>query len=795
MQFYIVCRYAYTAAIEPPLGENSLLARIGHFASSHPWRYLAAWLATLALLAGAVITVGPAFTSNITAPASESSQGLDILTTEFPGAGGDSGTIVFRADQGVTDPAVQTAMTELFEASKGIVGVVNIMSPYSPIGASQISATGESTGKVAYAQLILEAGTTTDDGARIADEIVSLSPDIEGLEIALGGDMFRHREPPNSEMLGLAFAIFVLILSFGSVLAMGLPIATALAGVGTGVLATALLSNIIEMPDFAATIGIMIGLGVGIDYALFIVTRYQEHLKNGEQVNNAVAASLDTAGRAVLFAGVTVVVSLLGMLLMGVTFVTGLAVSAATTVLLTMVASVTLLPALIGLAGQRIQITRWSGLISSLLVAIALGGIALDIPVLRFAAVLAVIVVIAGRFKGPLNKTIKLTSDKPTEETSSYRWSRLVQRRAVIITVSATLLLMIVALPVFSMQLGFADAGNDPEGTTTRQAYDLLEEGFGPGANGPLILVTELPSAANLLGVQAVSEALRQVEGISQVSPGIPNDPQQPTAVLWQVTPATSPQDQETTDLLHTLRSEVIPQINDTIGTDILITGPAAANVDFSDYLSQRIWYFYGAVLLISFLFLMAVFRSVLVPLKAVTMNLLAIGAAYGIVVAVFQWGWGGFLLGIEPGPIEPFVPMMLFAIVFGLSMDYEVFLMTRIREEYDHNANNSQAVADGLTATARVITAAALIMVFVFASFMLEDIRTVKILGLGLAAAVAIDATVVRMLLVPATMELLGDKNWWIPRWLDRILPNLVVEPNQSTEILKEPAVVEHVQ
>jgi RND superfamily putative drug exporter len=367
------------------------------------------------------------------------------------------------------------------------------------------------------------------------------------------------------------------------------------------------------------------------------------------------------------------------------------------------------------------------------------------------------------------------------EETMSYRWSRLVQRRAIIITISATLLLMIVAIPVFSIQLGFADAGNDPEETTTRQAYDLLEEGFGPGANGPLLLVTELPEDANLMEIQAVGNALQEVDGVSQVSPGIPNDPQQPTAVLWRVTPTTSPQDQATSDLVHTLRDDVIPQIDETLGTEILVTGPVAANIDFSDYLSQRIWYFYGAVLLISFLFLMAVFRSVLVPLKAVLMNLLAIGAAYGIVVAVFQWGWGGSILGVEPGPIEPFIPMMLFAIVFGLSMDYEVFLLTRIREEYDRLGDNSQAVADGLAATARVITAAALIMVFVFGSFMLEDLRTIKVLGLGLAAAVAIDATVIRMLLVPATMELLGDKNWWIPRWLDKILPNLVVEPDRS--------------
>jgi putative drug exporter of the RND superfamily len=758
-----------------------MLARLGHFASSHPWRYIAAWLGAAALLVTAVLTIGPAFTSSITAPASESSAGLELLATEFPGAGGDAASMVFKADQGVDDPEVKAAMTDLFDQVVEIEGVVTVMSPYGPIGAGQVSSTGNAAGKVAYAQLVLDAGTTSDEGTRIADEIGALSPDIDGLEVALGGDMFRHREPPSSEMLGLAFAVFVLILSFGSVLAMGLPIATALAGVGTGVAATALLSNLIEMPDFAATIGIMIGLGVGIDYALFIVTRYQQHLRAGESIPRSVAAALDSAGRAVLFAGVTVVVSLLGMLLMGVSFVTGLAFAAATTVLFTMVASVTLLPALIGLAGQRIQITRWSGLVGSLLVGVALVGVALDLTILRLGAAAAVVVIIAGRFRGPLHRTIRLRSDKPVEETAPHRWSRFVQRRAAIITIAGGLILVIVAVPLFSIQLGFADAGNDPEGTITRQAYDLLEEGFGPGANGPLILVTEVPAGADLMQLQAVSRTLEQVEGVSLVSSPVPNDRQQPTAVRWQITPETSPQDEETADLLHTLREDVVPEINTRLGTDILVTGPVASNVDFSDYLAERIWYFYGAVLLISFLFLMAVFRSVLVPLKAVGMNLLAIGAAYGIVVAVFQWGWGGSLLGIEPGPIEPFIPMMLFAIVFGLSMDYEVFLLTRIREEYDRDGDNSQAVADGLAATARVISAAALIMVFVFASFILEDMRTVKILGLGLAAAVAIDATVIRMLLVPATMELLGDRNWWIPRWLDRWLPDLVVEPAPS--------------
>ena len=768
-----------------------MLMRLGRFAASHPWRFIAAWILTASVLIGAVVAIGPAFTDNITAPASESSEGLEILTANFPSAGGDQGTIVFRAEQGVTDPEVQASMSGLFEATKRIDGVVNVLSPYSPIGASQIASEGESAGKIAYAQLILVAGTTTSEGAAIGEEITALAPEIGGLTVALGGDMFREREPPNSEMLGLAFAIFVLIAVFGSVVAMGVPIATALAGVGVGVLLTALLSNLIEMPDFAATIGIMIGLGVGIDYALFIVTRFKEYLDRGDSVGDATAAALNTAGRAVLFAGVTVVVSLLGMLLMGITFVTGLAIAASTTVLVTMIASVTLVPALIGLAGHRIQVTHRSGLLASGLVALAMVGIALDIPVLRVGIVLAIIVVIAGRFWAPLKKQVSISSDKPVEDTFFYRWSRYVQKRAWIIVIAATVFLVVLAIPVLSIQLGFADASNDPDGTTTKEASDLLTEGFGPGANGPLIVITELPEGASIQVLQSVGNPFEQVDGIAQVAGPMPNDPQQPTAVLWQIVPETAPQDEATSDLVHHLRDDVIPQIDQKLGTDLKVTGPVAANIDFSDYLAQRIWYFYGAVLLLSFLFLLVVFRSVLVPATAVVMNLLAISAAYGIVVAVFQWGWGGDLLGTQPGPIEPFIPMMLFAIVFGLSMDYGVFLLTRVREEYDKTGDNSEAVADGLAVTARVISAAALIMVFVFGSFMLEDLRTIKILGLGLAVAVAIDATVVRMLLVPATMKLLGDKNWWIPSWLDRILPNLVVEPEDAETSEGEPELV----
>jgi RND superfamily putative drug exporter len=758
-----------------------MLRRLGTFAVHHPYRVIGAWAIAIAVLIGSVAIVGTAFIANITAPASESSRGFETLQSEFDAAGGESGTIVFRAEQGVTDPEVQAAMTGMFDEAVGLDHVVGLISPYEPQGAAQISSMGDDAGKIAYAQLALEADTTVDEGVALRNEVQALQPTIDGLQVELGGALFREFEPPNSELLGIAFAIFVLIIAFGSVIAMGLPIGTALAGVATGVILGFLASHLVTMPDFAATIAVMIGLGVGIDYALFIVTRYRDGLADGLSVEVAVVTAMDTAGRAVLIAGVTVVVSLLGMLLMGVPFVAGLGIAASITVATTMAASVTLLPALLGIVGERINVTRIGGLAAAALAALGLIGIALDIAPLTVALGLSLVVLVVSRFWGPLKKERPRKEVKPLEDTIAYRWSHWVQRRAKIITVGASVLLIVLAIPVLSLRLGFSDAGNDPEGSTTREAYDLLAEGFGPGVNGPLLLVTELNAETDRAAIEAVSSTIAATPGVAFVSPGIPNDFTAPTALLWQVIPTTSPQDAATGELVHTLRVDVLPPLEEEVGAEIDVTGLVAANIDFSDYLAGRLWLFYGAVLSISYIFLMIVFRSILVPLKAVIMNLLAIGAAYGVVVAIFQWGWLSDITGVVPGPVEAFLPMMLFAIVFGLSMDYEVFLLTRMREEYDRTGDNSSSVADGLAMTARVITAAAAIMVFIFGSFVLEPTRVIQIMGLGLAVAVAIDATLVRMLLVPATMELLGDKNWWIPTWLDKILPNLVVEPPQT--------------
>jgi len=614
--------------------------------------------------------------------------------------------------------------------------------------------------------------------AEVFAEMKAIEPEVAGAQIEYGGEVFAEFEAPTSEVLGLAFAIVILIFAFGSVLAMGLPIGTAFGGIAAGVLVVTLLSNLLTMPDFATTLGVMIGLGVGIDYALFIVTRYREARHRGRDCAAATAEAVDTAGRAVLFAGITVVISLLGMLIMGVSFMNGMAVGASITVLFTMIASITLLPALLGFVGERVEVTRWRGVIAAGLVALALVGVGLKQNALLIAAPLGGLVLLAGSFIPFFKRPLPTRRVKPMPETLPYKWSRWVQRRPWLSLVIGVGVLGALTLPVLGLRLGFADEGNYPSDTTTRRAYDLLAQGFGPGFNGPLTLVAAVDSPEQLAAAQALSDVLATTPGVVSVSPAVPNDVAAPTAVLWNLYPTGSPQSAEAADLVERLRGDVVPSVVGESGLDVKVTGSVAVNVDFSSYLADRLPVFFAVVLLLSFVLLMAVFRSLLVPLKAVLMNLLSIGAAYGAVVAVFQWGWGASLIGLGgSAPIDPWLPVMMFAIVFGLSMDYEVFLLSRVKEEYDRTGDNELAVADGLAKTARVITAAAAIMVFVFGSFVLDPTRSIKMFGFGLAVAVFLDATVVRMLLVPATMELLGDRNWWLPRWLNRIVPKIDVE------------------
>jgi putative drug exporter of the RND superfamily len=752
-----------------------VFARLGSWCHDHRKLVLVSWIAALVVGGALQGAVGTGFRDEFDMPDVESQQGFEVLDESFGGQGtGITGTVVFRADQGVDDPAVEEAITEFLDQIAAYDEVVSVESPYDEGGERFVSSQGPLAGQIAYANVEFPDDISFPAVEEIRSELVEEMPELEGLEVHLGGFIFAEFQEPSSEILGLAFAIVILILAFGSVLAMGLPVGVALFGIGLGTTVVALLSNVLSVPEFATFLGIMIGLGVGIDYALLIVTRYREQLHAGHTVRESVTIALDTAGRSVLFAGVTVVISLLGMLIMQVSFIEGLAVAAASVVAVTVAASLTLLPALLGFAGGRVELTRWRGLIAAGLAAVGLVGVGLSITALTFAFPLALLVLLAGLVFKPLKAEVPRRESKPLRETLAYRWSRGIQRHPWLVALSSATFLVILAIPVLALRLGFSDESNFPEESSTRQAYELLVDGFGEGFNGPFLLVAELPEGTDPSQLDEVTEVVSQDPGVAFVSPGQPNDPEAPSAIIWTLVPTSGPQAQETTELVDRLRDEVLPPVEASQGLDVLVTGAVAVNVDFSDFLASRMPYFFAAVLTLSFLLLMVVFRSVLVPLKAVLMNLLSIGAAYGVIVAMFQWGWGSDITGVHPAPIEPWAPMMLFAIVFGLSMDYEVFLLSRIREEWHRTGDSRTSVADGLAMTAKVITAAAAIMVFVFGSFILEDDRVVKLMGTGLATAIFLDATIVRMLLVPATMELLGDRNWWLPRWLDRILPNI---------------------
>lgn len=751
------------------------IARIGRWCFRNRRATLGAWLIALfgvGILANAVI--GPSFSTQFSIPASESADGFDVLAEHFAdqGAGRQGGSIVFRAEQGVTDPQVQAAMADMFASVDGLEGVT-VIDPYGPRGMGQVNPDGT----IAFATVNLDPALDQMQMSQIGRDIEDLAPDLDGLTVEVGGQALSEFHPPESELLGLGFAIIVLILSFGSVLAMGLPIGVALFGVGLGASVVALVSHLVTIPDFATSLGAMIGIAVGIDYALFIVTRYRENLHRGMTFEDAAVGAMDTAGRAVVFAGMTVVVSLLGMLLIGLEFVSGMGIGAATTVAVTMVASITLLPALIGFAGPRIEITRWRGIIAAGFVAIALFGAGLGIDALLVGAPLALVTLLAGFAVAPLRRELPPRTPKPMRDTLPYKWSRFVQAHPWSMLLFGTALLGILAAPVLSLRLGFSDEGNFPTDTTTRQAYDLLAEGFGPGFNGPLIAAVTLTSAEDAAALPGLAAAIAADPGVQFPPQAFPDDPTAPEAAVLQIIPNSAPQDVATAETVERLRDVVIPAAITGTGLEVYITGSTAASIDFTSYLADRLVMFIAVVLLLSFVLLMMVFRSLLVPLKAVIMNVLSIAAAYGVVVAVFQWGWGAELLGVASAPIEPFVPMMMFAIVFGLSMDYEVFLLSRVKEEFDRTGDPKNSVADGLAATARVITAAAAIMIVVFGAFLLEEDRVIKLFGVGLAVAVLLDATLVRMLLVPATMELLGARNWWLPRWLDRLLPRLDVE------------------
>ena len=785
----------------PPPGNDSVLGRLGGWCFDHRRATLGLWAAVLLVVFAAAGAVGPAFSSGSAVPGSDSNAGFAVLEEHFPqlGTGGHSGAIVFRAEQGVDDPAVVAAMEDLFatvddgfpdRSGTPRAPGATVVSPYSGQGHGQIASTGPLAGQLAFAQVNLAADVDDTESGRIGQLITEEAPSIEGLEVLAGGQYLASIDPPQTELIGIAFAVVVLIVAFGSVLAMGLPIAVALGGVGIGIGSIMLLTRVATVPEDTMVLGMMVGLGVGIDYALFIVTRYREAVHAGSPPRDAIVLALSTAGRAVGFAGATVVVSMLGLLLVGIGMLSGMGIGVSVTVLATMFTSMTLLPALIAMTGQRLEVTRWRGLIAAAAVAVAILGVGVASTRLTvLGTIVAIGTVAMSRFVPKLREEVPHRALKPVEATLSHRWSRTIQRRPQLWAAAAAVTLVVLAAPFLGIRLGWTDEGNFPEKSGTHRAYDLLAEGFGPGFNGPLIITATTGPETDAESIDDLHATLATTPGVAAVTPPVADDPSDPSAYLMTLIPTSAPQDEATSELVRTLRHDAVTTAT-AAGLDVHVTGSAATNIDVTAYLGRRMPVFFAAVLGMSFLVLMVVFRSVLVPLKAVLMNVLSIAATYGVVVVVFQWGWGDALLGIEGGPINPFIPLMLFAIVFGLSMDYEVFMLSRIREEYDRTGDASSSVADGLASTARVITAAAAIMVVVFGSFVFEDTREVKLFGLGLGLAVLLDATLVRMVLVPATMALLGDRNWWMPHWLDRLLPRFTIEstnpaaPARTTQV-----------
>ncbi len=715
----------------PATIEGTRLGRLARFCYERRKAVLASWIVAFVVLNIIAGAVKGKFEDKFSGGHSQSQLAQNLLTRNFPARAGDTANVVFRATGSITSPSTQAAINQIDQELAKQPHVAGVQGPFDQGGQAQISRTDP---HIAYS--IIQFDRTTQDLPKSdMTNLVALGKKLSrpGLEVELGGQPIAKGQAFSfgaAESVGVLAAIAILLIAFGSVVAMGLPILAALFGLGAGVAVIDLISHLVTVPTFATELAAMIGIGVGIDYALFIVTRYRQGLHDGAEPTTAVIVALATAGRAVLFAGTTVIISLFGMMLMGLSFVYGLAFAAIAAVVMVMAAALTLLPAILGFTGRNID--------------------KIQIP--------------HARHRGE------------TRQTVAYRWSRVIQRHPWPTGISALLVLVVLALPLFSMRLAFSDAGNDPTNFTTRKAYDLLAQGFGPGSNGPLVIAATLPhGTGDRPALDKLVNVLRGDPDASFVSPPSFN-PAGNTAVIV-VRPKTAPEDAATQSFVHRVR-QIVPKTLAGTGITAYVGGLTAGGVDASNQLAHRLILVIGGVVILSFLLLMAVFRSVAVPVKAAVMNLLSIGAAYGVIVAVFQWGWLGSFFGIgKVAPIDPWIPLMLFTILFGLSMDYEVFLLSRIREEWLKHHDNATAVADGLAVTARVITAAAAIMVCVFGSFVLGDLRVLKLFGLGLATAVLVDATLVRMVLVPATMELLGSANWWFPRWLDKAVPTLSVE------------------
>jgi RND superfamily putative drug exporter len=712
------------------------MAGLAGWCFRHRYVVLLAWVAALAGLLVAGAAVGNAYSSSLTLPNTDSTRALTLLTSAFPEQSGDSDTIVWHVTTGsVNDTGVRQRVSDMLAQVAKAPQVGGIASPYDPQGAGQIS----QDGRTAYATVTFDKPgnlLAVKDVQHVVD--TAQAARTADLQVELGGGAVQQLDDSGtiaSEIIGIIAAAIVLLIAFGSALAMLLPLVTAVLSLLTANLTIGLLSNAFTMPDFAPTLAVLIGLGVGVDYALFVVTRHRNGLNAGHTPEEAAVRALNTSGRAVIFAGGTVCVAMLGLLVLNLSFLTGVGVAAAIVVVFNVIAASTLLPALLGVLGTRVLSRR---------------------------------------------QRRRLASPEGAERQRRglwARWAGLVERRPAVLSPIALALMAALAIPALSLRVGSSDQGNDPASTTTRKAYDLLADGFGPGFNGPLQLVAELDSITDQQALTALTDTVQHTPGVATVV-AVPLQAGAKVAIV-QVIPTTAPEDAKTSRLIQHLRKDVIPVAERGTTMRVHVGGQTAIFDDFAGVISGKLPLFIGVIIALGFVLLLVAFRSIVVPLTAAVMNLLAAGASFGVVVAFFQWGWGSDALGLgRAGPIEAFLPVMLLAILFGLSMDYQVFLVSRMHEEWVQTRDNRRAVTLGQASTGPVITAAATIMICVFLAFVFGGQRTIAEFGVGLSSAVLLDAFALRTVLVPALMHLSGRANWWLPRWIDRWLPHLSVEP-----------------
>jgi RND superfamily putative drug exporter len=747
----------------------TLLYRIGRFSYRHTWRVIVVWAVLLLGILGGGVALGGQTQESFAIPGTESQNALDRLEAVFPSVAGASAQVVLVAPDGstVTDADTEAVIEDLAAEIADIAGVDSVVSPFSEYAGEAI--TDDESMAILRVQF---DGASSDVTDATLDELKATAPIAEdaGLRVEFGGQVFQDTSfgITITEVFGVIFAGIVLFITFGSLLAAGMPLLSALVGVGIAIGGISAYTAFATVSSTAPLLALMIGLAVGIDYALFILSRHRNQLAKGEDPEESAAMAVGTAGSAVVFAGVTVIIALLGLLVVGIPFLSVMGVGAAFAVLVAIGIAITLLPALMGLAKGRLvpkvgsrAWKRAQDVTSEVSPASAVGATS----AITTASAVA-----------------ESPSATPKARSMGQRWVRGVMKRPVLATLGVIAILGTLAVPALSLDLNVPDGGSEPSGSTQREAYDLITEGFGPGFNGPLIVAVDITQTVDILDdLDAIRDKLAALDDVAYVQQGFPDEGLD-TAII-QVTPASAPDSAETKALVQEIR-DLAPEIEAEFDTPISVTGTTAIAIDISNRLTSALLPFALVVVGLSIILLMMVFRSVLVPLKAALGFLLSVAASIGVVVAIFQWGWFADLLHVEnPGPILSFLPILLMAVLFGLAMDYEVFLVSGMREEFVHTGDARYAVEKGFTGAARVVTAAALIMFFVFFAFVPEGSGMIKPIALGLAAGIAFDAFLVRMTLVPALMTLFGRSAWWLPKWLGRLLPNVDIEGEQLRE------------